>query len=125
LGHAPRDPDPLSRAVRGYSRRRRPIADWNDDRVYGEILRLLNARQMRGDVPLNLTATSLVTHAYIHTGDERYRRWVLDYLEAWARAYQHKRGACAPTTWVPTALIGELMDGKWWGGYYGCAGRTA
>ena len=28
-----------------------PVADWNDDAVYAEILRLLNERQMRGDVP--------------------------------------------------------------------------
>ena len=95
-----------------------PIADWNDDRVYGEILRLLNARQMRGDVPLNLTATSLVTHAYIHTGDERYRRWVLDYLEAWAGRISDNGGLC-PDNVGPNDAIGELMDGKWWGGYYG------
>ena len=37
-----------------------PRCDWNDDRVYSEVLQRLNARQMRGDVPLNLTATSLV-----------------------------------------------------------------
>ncbi|NLG29339.1 MAG: hypothetical protein GX557_15625, partial [Chloroflexi bacterium] len=44
-----------------------PIADWNDDRTYGEILRLLNERMMSCDVPLNLTATSLITHAYLYT----------------------------------------------------------
>ncbi|OGV61723.1 MAG: hypothetical protein A3K19_25950 [Lentisphaerae bacterium RIFOXYB12_FULL_65_16] len=95
-----------------------PIADWNDDKVYAEILRLLNARQMRGDVPLNLTATSLVTHAFAHTGDDRYRRWVLDYLEAWAERIAANGGLC-PDNVGPNGRIGELMDGKWWGGYYG------
>lgn len=95
-----------------------PVADWNDDRVYAEILRLLNERQMRGDVPLNLTATSLVTHAYIYSGDERLRRWVLDYLEAWAERIAANAGIC-PDNIGPSGQIGELMGGKWWGGYYG------
>jgi hypothetical protein len=95
-----------------------PVADWNDDRVYAEILRLLNQRQMRGDVPLNLTATSLITHAYLLTGEERYRRWVLDYLGAWADRIAANGGLC-PDNVGPSGTIGECMDGKWWGGYYG------
>ncbi len=95
-----------------------PVADWNDDAVYAEILRLLNERQMRGDVPLNLTSTSLITHAYLYTGDEAYRRWVLDYLEAWAERIDANGGIC-PDNVGPNGVIGERMDGKWWGGYYG------
>ncbi len=95
-----------------------PIADWNDDAVYGEILKLLNARQMSGDVPLNLTSTGLVTHAYLWTGDDRYKRWVLDYLEAWADRITANDGFC-PDNVGPNGKIGELMGGKWWGGYYG------
>src|SRR6266571_3300969 len=60
-----------------------PKADWNDDRIFGEILKRMNERMMRGDVPLNLTATSLITNAYLYTGDEKYRQWVLDYVTAW------------------------------------------
>src|SRR5258706_6569303 len=95
-----------------------PIADWNDDTIYAEILRLLNQRQMRGDVPLNLTATSLVTHAFLYTGDQRLRSWVLDYLEAWAERIAANGGIC-PDNIGPSGQIGELMGGKWWGGYYG------
>ena len=95
-----------------------PVADWNDDRVYAEILRLLNERQMRCDVPLNLTSTSLVTHAYLYTGDPAWRRWVLDYVEAWADRIAANRGIC-PDNIGPNGVIGETMGGKWWGGYYG------
>ena len=95
-----------------------PIADWNDDRVYAEILKLLNERQMSCDVPLNLTATSLITNAYLYTGDDRYRKWVLDYVEAWAERIAANGGIC-PDNVGPNGIIGETMNGKWWGGYYG------
>src|SRR5947209_8150210 len=95
-----------------------PRCDWNDDRVYGEVLQRLNARQMRGDVPLNLTATSLVTHAYLYTGEERFRQWVLEYLEAWEGRIARNDGLC-PDNVGPSGEIGERMGGKWWGGYYG------
>jgi hypothetical protein len=95
-----------------------PIADWNDDRIYGEILKLLNERQMKCDVPLNLTSTSLIVHAYMYTGDDRYRRWVLDYLQAWAERIAANGGIC-PDNVGPNGIVGETMGGKWWGGYYG------
>ena len=95
-----------------------PIADWNDDRVYAEILKLLNERMMPCDVPLNLTSTSLITTAYLYTGEDRYRQWVLDYLGAWAERIAANGGIC-PDNVGPNGIIGETMGGKWWGGYYG------
>jgi hypothetical protein len=95
-----------------------PIADWKKDEVYAEILKLLNKRMMSGDVPLNLTSTSLITTAFMYTGDDKYRRWVLDYLEAWNDRIQANGGIC-PDNVGPNGVIGECMDGKWWGGYYG------
>ncbi len=73
---------------------------------------------MRCDVPLNLTCTSLVTHAYILTGEDRYRSWVLEYLEAWADRIDANGGIC-PDNVGPSGTVGETMGGKWWGGYYG------
>ncbi len=93
-------------------------ADWSDDNTFGQILEKINARMMHGDVPLNLTATSLVTHAFALTGDTRYRTWVLDYVEAWADRIARNGGVC-PDNIGPTGQIGECMAGKWWGGYYG------
>lgn len=95
-----------------------PVADWNDDQTYATILKALNERQMRGDVPLNLTSTSLITHAYIYSGDPKLRTWVLDYLEAWNERIKANGGLC-PDNVGPNGIVGELMDGKWWGGYYG------
>jgi hypothetical protein len=94
------------------------IADWTVDAVYEKILEALNERQMRCDVPLNLNATSLVTNAFLYTGDPKYRTWVLDYLEVWADRIKANDGIC-PDNVGPGGEIGETMGGKWWGGYYG------
>ena len=94
------------------------VADWNDDAVFVKILKLMNERMMRGDVPLNLTGTSLITHAYLYTGEEKYRRWVLDYVEAWMERTRDN-GGIIPDNVGLSGKTGECMDGKWWGGYYG------
>lgn len=95
-----------------------PKADWNDDAVYAKILEAMNERQMRCDVPLNLTSTSLITNAFLYTGDERYKRWVTEYVEVWADRIRANGGIC-PDNVGPSGQVGETMDGKWWGGYYG------
>ncbi|CAF4420791.1 unnamed protein product, partial [Adineta steineri] len=72
----------------------------------------------RGDVPLNLNATGLVTHAFLYSDEEKYRRWVLEYLKAW-KERTHQNGGIIPDNIGLTGKIGEYNDGKWWGGYYG------
>lgn len=94
------------------------VLDWNDDETFEKILRLMNERMASGDVPLNLNATSLITSAYLYTGDDRYRQWVLDYLEAW-QARTARNNGIVPDNVGPTGEIGERMGGRWWGGYYG------
>lgn len=91
---------------------------WSDDTVYAEVLTRINQRQSRGDVPLNLGATSLMLHAYAYTGDEKYRAWVLDYLAAWEERTA-RNGGITPDNIGLSGEIGEYNDGKWWGGYYG------
>jgi len=95
-----------------------PVADWNDDEVFAEILDLLNQRMAKGDVPLNLTSTSLITHAFLYTGEEKYRKWVLEYLNAWNQRTKVNNGIMPDNVGL-SGKIGEYMDGKWWGGYYG------
>jgi hypothetical protein len=91
---------------------------WVDDSRFPFILEAINQRMMRADVPLNLAATSLVAHAYMHTGDERYRNWITEYVDAWMQRVRENHGII-PDNIGPNGRIGETMNGKWWGGYYG------
>jgi hypothetical protein len=95
-----------------------PSADWLDDDVFTRILAAMNQRMARGDVPINLLATTLVTHAFLYTGDNKYQDWVLEYLDAW-KTRAADNGGLLPDNVGLSGKIGECMDGKWWGGYYG------
>jgi len=91
---------------------------WNDDELFPHILNAINQRMMKGDVPLNLTATSLMVNAYMHTGDEQYKAWVADYVDGWMKRAAANDGILPDNVGLSGA-VGEHMDGKWWGGYYG------
>lgn len=91
---------------------------WSNDEVYGHLLRMMNERMNRGDVPLNLNATGLLTHAYMMNGGEKLKQWVIDYVGAWQER-AHRNGGIIPDNIGLSGEIGEYNDGKWWGGYYG------
>ncbi|ESP86984.1 hypothetical protein [Candidatus Halobonum tyrrellensis] len=86
----------------------------NEERLF----EVLNERCAAGDIPLNLNVTSLMTNAYLHTGDDRYREWVTDYLAAW-RERTADNGGLIPDNVGRSGEIGEHLDGSWFGGYYG------
>ncbi|NOU66592.1 hypothetical protein GC096_21340 [Paenibacillus sp. LMG 31461] len=91
---------------------------WSNDDVYQSLIAMMNERMNRGDVPLNLNATGLITHAFMHNGDTVYRDWVVDYLAAWEERTRHN-GGVIPDNVGLSGVIGEYNEGKWWGGYYG------
>lgn len=93
-------------------------ANWNDDETFTVILKLLNQRMAKGDVPLNLTATSLILHAFAYDNDNKYKKWILDYLTAWQKRAEENHGII-PDNIGLNGKIGENINGKWWGGYYG------
>jgi hypothetical protein len=84
-------------------------------RRMGEVLQ---ARMGRGDVAVNLCVTSLVTNAFLLTGDDAYRRWVLDYVDGWV-ARARRNGGLLPDNVGLSGAVGEYIDGKWYGGLYG------
>ena len=54
------------------------------ERTYEEMLaQFKDYNDIGGNHPLNLLATSMPMNAYILTGQEKYRRWLLEYVDAW------------------------------------------
>jgi len=71
-----------------------------------------------GDHPQNLKATTLALNAYALTHDEKYRRWLLEYVDAW-RERMLANGNIIPTNIGLDGKIGSAAGGHWWGGVYG------
>jgi hypothetical protein len=71
-----------------------------------------------GDHPQNLLTTNLALNAYALTGDEKYRRWVVDYVDAWKERLK-QNGDIIPTNIGLDGKIGSDAGGKWYGGVYG------
>jgi hypothetical protein len=70
-----------------------------------------------GDHALNLVATTLPTNAYFATGDQKYKEWVVRYVDGWLERMKQNNGI------IPTFvdLDGKIggPTGKWWGSAYG------
>jgi hypothetical protein len=70
-----------------------------------------------GDNPLNLAATNLATCAYLLTGDQKYRDWVLEYVDAW-RERTEQNGDIIPGNIGLDGTIGGAYGGKWYKGIF-------
>ena len=91
---------------------------YEDPKRREEIVELFEKMVLQSDTPNSLGATALVTNAYLYTGDEKYKRWVLEYTEAWLDRMRRNNGIM-PDNVGPTGKIGEHRNGLWWGGQYG------
>ena len=82
------------------------------------IVDLFNKLVLQRDTPNTLAAAALVTDAYLYTGDDKYKQWVLDYLEAWIDRTE-KNGGITPDNVDHDGVIGGGREGVFWGGQYG------
>lgn len=73
-----------------------------------------------GDNPLNLESTGLAVNAYMLSGEEKYRGWILEYVDAWAERARANNDII-PTNIGYDGKIGGEAGGKWYGGVYGWA----
>ncbi len=71
-----------------------------------------------GDNFLNLAATLLHTNAYMLTGEEKYRDWVIEYVGAWKERTEANGGMIPSNIGLDGTLGGE-HGGQWWKGTYG------
>ncbi|HKB36329.1 MAG TPA: hypothetical protein VKD72_07745 [Gemmataceae bacterium] len=89
------------------------------ERSYKEMLEHFKEyNDILGDHPLNLLSTSLAVNAYMLRHEDKYRRWLLEYVEAW-RQRMADNGNIIPTNVGLDGKIGSACGGKWYGGVYG------
>jgi hypothetical protein len=89
------------------------------ERNYDEMLaHFKDYNDIVGDHPQNLLATTLVLNAYLLTHEAKYRKWLLEYVDAWRQRILDNNGII-PTNIGPDGKIGSSAGGKWYGGVYG------
>lgn len=71
-----------------------------------------------GDHFLNLVATTLPTVAYLVANEDRYRQWLVDYMDAWLERMERNGGVIPSYVDYRDGRIGG-PEGKWWGNAYG------
>ena len=98
----------------------RPVTpvDWDGDENPKRAARFSTSSNIRGDHPLNLLATTLSTQAYLLTHEPKYKRWVLEYVDAW-RDRAAANGGNFPSNIGLDGKIGGEWGGKWYGGIFG------
>jgi len=90
----------------------------HDERNFDEMLaHYQEYHDVVGDSFLNLVATTLPTDAYLVTADEKYKRWVVDYMDAWLERMMQNNNII-PSFVDLDGKIGGPQD-KWWGNAYG------
>ena len=71
-----------------------------------------------GDHPINLAATILHLNAYMLDHEQKYRQWLVDYVDVWVERTQ-QMGGIIPTNVGLDGVIGSECGGRWYGGVYG------
>ena len=71
-----------------------------------------------GDHPLNLIATQLSLNAFALDQDEKYRRWSIEYVDAWKERIEENGGNIPSNVGLDGSIGGET-EGNWFGGTYG------
>ncbi len=70
-----------------------------------------------GDHFLNLVATTLPMNAYLIANEPRYKRWIVEYMDAWLDRMR-QNGGIIPSFVDLDGRIGGA-DGRWWKSAYG------
>ncbi len=97
--------------------------DWDKDlKRREEIQKLYDQVVLHGDVPMNMAVTGLVANAFFYTGEEKYRHWILEYVDAWLDRIRKNNGVIPDNVGLQ-GKIGEYRQGQWWGGFFGWSGR--
>ncbi len=93
------------------------VEDLKDEEKARRMGEAIRDRCAESDTPQNLGVTGLVANAFLLTGEERFRDWVAQYVDAWHQRARTNNGLL-PDNVDHEGVIGGAT-GSWYGGWYG------
>ena len=89
------------------------------ERSYDEMIaHFKDYNDVVGDHPINMAATILPLNAFMLGHEDKYRQWVIDYVDQWVERTE-QNGGIIPTNVGLDNVVGSACDGRWYGGVYG------
>ena len=85
-------------------------ADLKDPAKARRMGQAMKERMTQGDCATNLHVTSLIANAFYLTGDDKYRAWLLEYVDAWIERAA-ANGGLLPDNVGLSGQVGEYMEG--------------
>ena len=90
----------------------------HNERSFDEMLaHYVEYHDVIGDSFLNLVATTLPLDAFLVTGDAKYKKWIVDYMDAWLDRMKRNDGIIPSFVDLDGRIGGP--EAKWWGNAYG------
>jgi len=94
------------------------IEDLKDPTNANRMGRAMNERMSEGDVATNLHVCSLITNAWLLTGDTKYVDWLTEYVDGWIDRAEANDGLLPDNVGL-NGKVGEYVNGMWYGSRYG------
>ncbi len=95
------------------------MQEMTDERYEHEFLgQVYELVEVVGDTPLNLITTNLALNAYALFHEQKYKDWLVEYVDAWAERIDKNDGNI-PSNIGLDGSIGGGTDGTWYSGSYG------
>ena len=94
------------------------VEDLKDPEKARQMGQAMKERMDKGDCATNLHVTPLIANALYLTGDEKYRAWLIEYVDAWIERAQDNDGLLPDNVGL-SGEVGEYTGGRWYGSMYG------
>lgn len=94
------------------------IEDLKDPALAERMGEAMRERMDKGDVATNLHVCSLITNAWLLTGDQKYADWLTEYVDGWIERAEANDGLLPDNVGLD-GIVGQYTDGKWYGSRYG------
>ena len=95
------------------------IEDLEDPENAKRMGETMQRRMGMGDTATNLHVCTMMQNAFIMSGKDKFKDWLLEYVGAWMARAEAQPNNLLPDNVGLNGIVGEEIDGKWYGSSYG------